>query len=197
MLHARYRFIFLPTKKQKRCSGETLWVLRSMWCLRKLIYQEILPNLPNVHKIQELWEKFKQLYGIFQQQTITSDEATKFEMDAIDWVKKFTTIYQSKNITLYIHIMAMHIPEFIRKYENLAQFMQQGLEKLNDQTTIDFARSTNHNYRNLEALKQLLQKKNRMEHLEDNGIQRKPKPTKCSICKAEGHNKRTYKNKQN
>ena len=115
--------------------------------LEKINLPEILPNLPNVHKIQELREKFKQLYGILQQQTITSDEATKFEMDAIDWVKKFTTIYQSKNITLYIHIMAMHIPEFIRKYENLAQFMQQGLEKLDDQTTIDFARSTNHNYR--------------------------------------------------
>ena len=121
--------------------------------LEKINLPEILPNLPNVHKIQELWEKFKQLYGILQQQTITSNEATKFEINAKDWVKKFTTIYRLKNVTPYIHIMAMQISEFIRKYENLAQFTQQGLEKLSDQTTINLARNTNHNYRNLEVLK--------------------------------------------
>ena len=46
------------------------------------------------------------------------------------------------------------------------------MEKLNDQTTIDFARSTNHNFRNLDALKQLLVKKNRIEQLEDSGCER-------------------------
>ena len=39
------------------------------------------------------------------------------------------------------------------KYENLVIFIQQGIEKLNDQTTIDFTKNTNHNYHNLEALK--------------------------------------------
>ena len=53
--------------------------------------------------------------------------------------------------------MAMHIPEFIYMHQNLAQFTQ-GLEKLNDQTTIDFARRTDHNHRNLDAHKKLLQK---------------------------------------
>ena len=69
------------------------------------------------------------------------------------------------------------------------------MEKLNDQTTIDFAQSTNHNYWNPEALKHLY-KKNRMELLEDIGFQNTPKPTECSICKTEGHSKHTCKNKQ-
>ena len=238
MSHAKYHFDFLLVKNQNKCSSGILWVLKSTWCLRK---------------------------GILQQLTISSTEADKFETEAKAWVTYFTSIYQSKNVTPYIHIMAMHIPEFIHKYRtwenfgggkfwringskvfgeekfgesvgsilkilafiniggekfgelptvrqirqnfpppkfshvrytNLAQFNQQGMEKLNDQTTIDFARSINHNYRNLEALKQLLYKKNKMEHLEDNGFQHTPKPTKCSICKMEGHNKRTCKNKQ-
>lgn len=46
----------------------------------------------------------------------------------------------------------MHVPEFLKYYGNLITFIQQGLEKLNDQMTVDFARSTNHNYRNLDAL---------------------------------------------
>ena len=79
------------------------------------------------------------------------------------------------------HIIVTHyyIPEFLHTYANLVQFTQQGMEKLNDQTTTDFAQSTNHNYQNLEALEQLLYKKNRMEHLEDNGFQCTPKPLKC------------------
>ena len=49
------------------------------------------------------------------------------------------------------------------KHENLVMFIQQGIEKLNDQTTIDFTKSTNHNYHNLEALKYIMEKRNRIE----------------------------------
>ena len=66
--------------------------------------------------------------------------------------------------------MAMHIPEFLLRYKSLVIFTQQGIEKLNDQTTIDFARSTNHNYHNLDALKQIMQKRNRIEYLHDSGF---------------------------
>ena len=60
----------------------------------------------------------------------------------------------------------MHVPEFLKS-------TQQGLEKYNDQMTINFARNANHNYRNLEALRQLMQKKNRIESSEDGKFQRK------------------------
>ena len=58
-----------------------------------------------------------------------------------------------------MHIFANHVPEFLSKYGNLVMYTQQGMEKLNDETTINFARSTNYNFRNLDALKQLLQKR--------------------------------------
>ena len=87
-----------------------------------------------------------------------------------------------------MHALAMHIPEFLKTYGNLVQFTQQGMEKLNDQTTIDFARSTNHNFRNLDALKQLMEKQNRVEYLEDHGFQRTPRNLTCSHCREAGHN---------
>ena len=85
----------------------------------------------------------------------------------------------------------MHIPEFLHKYKNLVCFTQQGMEKLNDETTIDFTKSTNHNYHSLEALKQLMTKRNRIEHFQDSGCQRTPKQKICSVCKSKGHNSRT------
>ena len=69
----------------------------------------------------------------------------------------------------------------------------QDMEKLNDQTTLDFAKSTNHNYHNLDALKQLMQKHNWIEYLEGHGFQRLSKTVTCSVCKEKGHNRRTCK----
>ena len=50
----------------------------------------------------------------------------------------------------------MHVPEFLLKSKNLVIFIQQGMEKLNNQITKDFTKSTNHNYQNLDALKQVI-----------------------------------------
>lgn len=109
------------------------------------------------------------------------------------WIIDFTSIYLSKHVTPYMHLMAMHISQFLTKYGNLVTFTQQGMEKLNDQTSIDYARSTNHNYRTLEALKQLIEKKNRIEYLEDEGFERAKKSRVCFLCKTPGHNRRTCK----
>ena len=52
----------------------------------------------------------------------------------------------------------MHVYEFLCNHSNLVQLTQQGMEKLNDRT-IDYARSTNHDHRSLEALQQLIEKR--------------------------------------
>ena len=147
------------------------------------------PSIPNIANIQELWEEFKNLHKFLQNENISNLTARKFIADARNWVRSFTKIYLTKHVTPYIHILANHVPEFLEKYGNLVQFTQQGMEKLNDETTINFARSTNHNFHNLGALKQLIQKKNRIEYLQDTGNERKILTHKCSICKDTGHNK--------
>jgi hypothetical protein len=65
-----------------------------------------------------------------------------------------------------MHALVWHVPEFLSLSDGtICPFTQQGLEKLNDRTTKDYFRSRNQ--RGLDALFQLVQKHNRMEHLED------------------------------
>ena len=136
---------------------------------------ELFPELQNVEAIENLWNDFVQLESILHSESVTPEEARSFGLDAKQWVFKFTSIYQLKNCTPYMHILSMHVPEFLLRYKNLVYFTQQGMEKLNDETTVDFAKSTNHNYHNLQALKQLMTKRNRIEHLQDSNFQRIPK----------------------
>ena len=100
-------------------------------------------------------------------------------------------MYQTKDMTQYIHSFLNHVPEFIRLHGNLISFTQQGLEKLNDVSTKEFQRASNHH--DIEALKQMLEKRNRLEHLEDNGHAPVKSTQKCSRCKKSGHNKRSCK----
>ena len=70
-----------------------------------------------------------------------------------------------------MHAFAMHTSEFICLHGNIIRFTQQGLEKLNDLTTKYFQRSTNHC--KLSSLRQILEKRSRIELLEDNGFEQK------------------------
>ena len=162
----------------------------------KIKLDKLFPNIPNITQIQKLWEDFKYLHQLLQCENVSNNAAIKFGVDAKTWVRDFVKIYQTKHVTPYIHILSNHVSEFLQKYGNLVQYTQQGMEKLNDETTINFARSTNHNFHQLDALKQLMQKKNRLEYLQDAGNERKPLMHKCSICGETGHNKLTCKERQ-
>ena len=176
-------FKFFIYKETKQLKWRDLMGPEKHVLLKNINLPTLFPKLPKVVMTQTLWEDFRNLHQILQREDISQAEADHFGVKAKNWVRSFTAIYQTKHVTPYIHVMAMHIPEFLKQYGNLVQFTQQGMEKLNDQTTIDFARSTNHNYcRNLDALKQLMDKKNRIEHLEDHGFQRQPGTVTCRPC---------------
>ena len=188
-------FKFSINKETKHLQWRDLMGPEKHILFNKIVLPDLFPKLANVQATQELWDDFQQLYSVLQQECLSTQQAEKFNVDAKKWVCKFTTIYQKKNVTPYMHIMAMHVPEFLLKYKTLVIFTQQGMEKLNDQTTIDFAKSTNHNYHNLEALKQLVDKRNRIEYLQDSGFQRVPRQNICSVCHDKRHNSRTCKKK--
>ena len=164
-------FKFYHCKDVKDLKWRDLMGPEKLVVFSKINLPILFPDLPNINATQLLWEKFKSLYDILQSETICFSNAVKFEQEAKQWVNDFASIYQTKHVTPYMHILAMHVPEFLKCYGNLVTFIQQGLEKLNDQTTVDFARNTNHNHRNLDALRQLMQKKNRVESLEDGKFQ--------------------------
>jgi len=133
------------------------------------------PRLPNNDKINQLWSNFFTIINDINKEDNDYDE---INIKTKAWVNNFTSIYQAKDVSPYIHSFAMHIPEFLRLYGNISTFNQQGLEKLNDITTKQFQRSTN-----VQALQQILQKRNRIELLEDQRFQRVKNEQKCNICK--------------
>jgi hypothetical protein len=144
------------------------------------------PEIPNAPILQDLWTEFCRLFRELEKHDVDHND---LQQDVKNWVKRFLQVYQTKNITPYVHSFAYHAPEFIEHYGNICQFTQQGLEKLNDLTTQHYLRSTNH--RNLDALKQVLEKRNRLEELADSGFKRTVNPHQCSICRQTTHNKRT------
>ena len=88
-----------------------------------------------------------------------------------DWMKLFLSLYQTRHVTPYMHALVQHVPELMAILGNLNMFNQQGLEKLNQNQTQDFFRSTN--YRRTEAMLMLLQKRNRLEELQGSGYEEK------------------------
>ena len=139
------------------------------------------PSLKNSSAIQDVWKEFWRLFTSLEE----PGEVGELQKDIKCWVKLFLKLYQTKNVTPYIHSFAYHVPEFIEKYGNICKFNQQGLEKLNDVTTRHYLCATNH--REMEALTQVMQKRNRLEELESSGYKREVCVHHCSLCGSSTH----------
>ena len=146
------------------------------------------PALHNKKELQKLWTDFFNLIEIINQDSCNPEDVDR---KAKAWVTAFTSIYQSKDVTPYMHALAMHMGEFIQLHGSVVKFTQQGLEKLNDITTKHFQRATNH--QESQSLQQVLEKRLRIESLEERGYQRTKRVQTCSKCKQAGHNKRSCK----
>ena len=128
--------------------------------------------------IQVLWTELLQLNNLFSKgpEGVTDTVREEFKSRSREWVSKFISVYQTKNVTPYIHAMFNHVGEF--------------LEILNDVVTKHYFRATSH--QNEKALLQLIQKQNRIEHLKDMGAQPgKHHSVSCNNCSEIGHNMRS------
>ena len=118
----------------------------------------------------------------------TESEIASFAASAKMWRSKFLEVYQSKNVTPYLHAFVSDVPEFLQIHGVIIPFTQQVLEKLNDSLTQFYYRGSNH--RDQDALTQLLQKVNRITYLSEQGYQQQVELQSCSICH-KGHNECT------
>ena len=156
--------------------------------------QQLLPKEDPAEcaRKQVLWNELLELHITFSKrpEDVTPADIHLFELKSKAWVRKFTQVYHSERVTPYIHAMANHTGEFMTVHGSILPFTQQGLEKFNDTMTKDYFRATCH--RNEQALIQILQKRNRIEHMKDTGtVPRKHHSVSCSCCGEEGHNRLT------
>ena len=180
-------FHFYTDKATKCLKWRDLTGPEKLKLFAKIDISKLFPSIPETQKIQRIWVKFFEIYNILRAKSISNEEIRKLERNTKDWLTLFLSVYQTKHVTPYMHVLVAHIPEFLDLYGSLSSFSQQGLEKLNDLLTNTYYRSTNHH--SADALRQLLIKFNRMEELEDS--QRVKQQHRCRICKEIGHNART------
>ena len=140
-------------------------------------------------QIQVIWAKFMDTMFHLKLDFTSEDCVFQLQGDIKHWFKLFLKVYQTKDVTPYMHALHCHVPEFLSLYQNIAYYTQQGLEKYNDRASKDFFRSTNH--KGVDALKQLFLKKNRIQFLEGAGYERVKNSYKCSNCSNKGHNMKT------
>ncbi len=184
-------------KQSKQLKWRTLTGPEKLKVFARINVQELLPSLPETEtiRIQVLWTELLQLNKMFSKrpEEVDEKEISDFEKSSKEWVVKFIDVYQTTNVTPYIHAMSNHVGQFMRTHGAILPFTQQGLEKFNDVMTKHYFRSTSH--QNEKALTQLIHKHNRLEYLHDHNAQLpKHHEVKCSNCKQTGHNKLSCSN---
>ena len=185
-------FHFYQDKASKQPKWRDLTGSEKLRLFAKINISVLFPTIPNSANVQKLWADFLQLYKSLTSTTPVNH--TEFQKDAAKWHRLFISVYQSKNVTPYTHLLSSHISKFLEKYKTIAPFSQQGLEKLNDEITKYYFRSTNHHDK--DSLQQILLKLNRLEKLEDSGYACQKLQHVCKTCKQIGHNARCCKAKE-
>ena len=97
----------------------------------------ILPTCENSAQIQKLWADFIDIIGDLKLDFHSNDEVMHFKGKIGDWLGNFLELYQTKDVTPYMHALYAHVPEFLNLYTNIAHYTQQGMEKYNDRASKD------------------------------------------------------------
>ncbi|XP_069113729.1 uncharacterized protein [Argopecten irradians] len=118
---------------------------------------DLLPDKDRADQIQKLWDDFSEINVLLRSESPNPED---FQFKAESWCNIYVSLYQCRDITPYIHTLRYHVSELLQLHGNLVRFSQQGLEKMNDIITKSYFRATNH--RGLSALKQVMEKQNRL-----------------------------------
>lgn len=74
---------------------------------------------------------------------LTNESINQLE-EKIGWFKIFSSLYQVKDVTTYMHALYFHVPEFLKLCKIVAYFNQQSMEKYNVVASKNYFRSSNH-----------------------------------------------------
>ena len=167
-------------KDTKKLEYRDLTGPEKLLVLKHINFHFLLSDFHDADKLQALWSNFRDIIGdlILNYTTGPTDSAISSLEDKMKkWFQKFLDLHQAKDVTLYMHSLYAHVPEFLKLYQNLAYYTQQGMEKYNNTVSKDFFRSSNH--REVSAVKQLFLKKHRIQLLEATGLERVKESYNC------------------
>ena len=183
-------FQFFVGKASKHLEYRDLTGPEKVKLFKHINIANLLPNCPegDVAPTQQLWNDFSSIISDLKQD-VKLEDVGMFKLKVTNWMKLFLHIYQTKDVTPYMHAFFPHVHEFLSLYGNIEYFSQQGLEKYNDLTSKNFFRSTNH--RGVSAIQQLFFKRKRVQSLEAAGCARMKRSYTCSNCKENGHTIKT------
>ena len=181
-------FQFYVGKESKQLEYRDLTGPEKQKLFKNIDISSLLPNCSHSEIIQQIWNDFTAFNEDLKQDGKLAD-VDKFKSNVKMWMNKFLTVYQTKDVTPYMHAFSSHVPEFLSLYGNIELFTQQGMEKYNDITSKNFFRSTNH--QGISAIKQLFLKRKRVQLLEAAGCARMKRGYTCSNCNTAGHTIKT------
>ena len=145
-------------------------------CLRvleKMDFQNAFPEhlFPSFSKSKPYSNVYKDFYSIFMKvkENFYKENPSLLENEAESWLKLFTNVFPTKHVTPYMHLFSAHLCFFVELHGDVDIFNAQGIEKLNDQTTMQYYKGTNKkgNY-----LYQMLALRNRHEEYRLNELQK-------------------------
>ena len=70
----------------------------------------LLPYCSDSENIHEIWNDFTATIENIKQHVKPVD-VEKFKLNVKMWMNKFLTIYQTKDVTPYMHTFSSHVPE--------------------------------------------------------------------------------------
>ena len=147
--------------------------------------QNLIPWHKKLKDIEKLWHDFSRLMDQMKQD-LDLNGVMKFQSEAKAWVNLYSSVYQKRDVTYYMHVMTKHVSTVLTNHGSLNRFSQQTFEKLTDHVTKLYFRGSNHQISNLQALAQIMQKANRIIHLFPS-CQRKSNDVHCTKCGLKGH----------
>jgi len=145
LLHdtCKISFHVYQDKESKNLKWRDLTVNEKLKLLKQIQIPVLFPHFPNGDIIQNIWKEFLEIYDLLCLKTCTNIEEIKtFQLKTNNWLKEFLQVYQTKHVTPYIHLLTNYIPEMLELHGSLAAFTQQGVEKLNDNITQNYLKST-------------------------------------------------------
>ncbi len=124
--NCKIRFRWFTDKETKKLTWRDLTGPEKLRLFNGINIPAAFPDLQNKETLQKLWNDFFKLMASLGHSNCHN--AVDFEQSAKAWVKLFTSVYQSKDVTPYMHAFAMHVHQFLSLHGNIVTFSQQGLE---------------------------------------------------------------------